>query len=94
MYSYQMLMRADDTVYPEKGSQAGRTKTQHTTPWAHRDLPHPNIETHAALLTFTPFLARTTLKGDQVPRCYSAVIFFPSTPTLYIKNFINQLCAN
>uniref|UniRef100_A0A8C4UJ26 ALK and LTK ligand 1 n=1 Tax=Falco tinnunculus TaxID=100819 RepID=A0A8C4UJ26_FALTI len=42
------------------------------------------------MLPSAPFLSRTILTGDQVP-CFSAVIFFPSTPTLNIKNFIDHL---
>lgn len=51
-------------------------------------------ETHPALCKSVCFFTRIILTGDQVPRCYSAVIFLSSTPTLYIKNFINHLCAN
>uniref|UniRef100_A0A674GKI5 ALK and LTK ligand 1 n=2 Tax=Passeriformes TaxID=9126 RepID=A0A674GKI5_TAEGU len=46
---------------------------------------------HTCILHIVCFFTRVILSGDQVPRCYSAVIFFPTTPTLYIKNFINHL---
>lgn len=71
--------------YPEKGAQGGRTETQRATPRARRDLSHSNVDTHAVLCTSAPFLRGTTLTGDQVPRCYSAVIFFPQHPHCILR---------
>lgn len=49
----------------------------------HTALPHPNVETRAALCTSAPFLARTTLTGDGFLDAVQLPFFFLNTLIVY-----------